>query len=94
MNHILRVLNWVVFEFEFPIGCQATLLLLPGIHQQPKPSLACSGTAENQVNPTQVSEHMNHPVTMVSMVVFKLDYDDFDLVCFSLLLGQVEMGPR
>ena len=57
---LLRDLGWVDFDFGVPTSCPAAQPLLPNSHSQQ--NWTDGGTNKIKVNPTQVSEQMNHPV--------------------------------
>ena len=67
--HLLRDLGWIDFHLEVPpcCTCLAAQLLLPNSHQ-PKQNWADSERTKIQVNPTQVSEQMKHPVALYTAV--------------------------
>ena len=59
--HLLRDLGRVEFDSDVPPYCPAAQPLLPNSHQ-PKQNWADGGTTKIKVNPTQISEQMNHQI--------------------------------
>ena len=58
---MLSDLGWVDFDLGLPRSCLTAQLFLLKSHQ-PKQNWADCGATKIQVNPTQVSEQMNHRV--------------------------------
>ena len=57
--------------YDVPLSCPAAQPLLPTSHQ-PKQNQVEGGTAKIKVNPSQLSEQMDHPVLNMYVIVLEV----------------------